>query len=125
MDGNYAVVRDLVWERATAIIWLNYSFPIVLWRALTRTARRVRTKEELFAGNRESLRMALFSPDSILWWVLTTFHQRRRRYRTLFDGTAFPHLAYIEFRKPSEAASFLANLDKSVDINLSPKELVT
>ena len=60
-DGNYSVVRDLVWSRATTVIWLNYGFPLVLWRALTRTARRVLTQEELFSGNRESLRMALFS----------------------------------------------------------------
>jgi adenylate kinase family enzyme len=57
-DGNYNVVRDLVWSRATTVIWLNYVFPLVLWRALTRTVRRVMTQEELFSGNRESLRMA-------------------------------------------------------------------
>src|SRR6266478_8449083 len=60
-DGNYSIVRDLVWSRATTVIWLNYVFPTVLWRALTRTLRRVLTQEELFSGNRESLRMALFA----------------------------------------------------------------
>jgi len=54
-DGNYGVVRDLVWSRATTVIWLNYVFPLVLWRALTRTVRRVLTQEEFFSGNRESL----------------------------------------------------------------------
>ena len=80
-DGNYAVVRDLIWSRATTVIWLNYVFPVVLWRALTRTTRRVLTGEELYSANRESLRMALFSRESILWWVLTTFHWRRKQYR--------------------------------------------
>ena len=75
IDGNYAV--DLTWSRATTVIWLNYSFPIVLWRALTRTLRRAVTREELFAGNRESLRMAFLNRESILWWVVTTFHRRR------------------------------------------------
>jgi adenylate kinase family enzyme len=36
-DGNYSVVRDLTWSRATTVTWLNYAFPVVLWRALTRT----------------------------------------------------------------------------------------
>jgi len=110
-DGNYSVVRDLVWSRATTVIWLNYVFPLVLWRALTRTVRRVLTQEELFSGNRESLRMALFSRESILWWVLTTFRRRRKQYRELFDTRPSSRLVYVELRNPSEAQHFLTRLE--------------
>ncbi len=113
-DGNYGVVRDLVWSRATTVIWLNYSFPTVLWRALTRTGRRVLTQEELFSSNRESLRMALFSRESILWWVITTFHRRRKQYRQLFDARTSRQLAYVELRNPAEAQHFLAGLETTV-----------
>jgi adenylate kinase family enzyme len=113
-DGNYGTVRDLVWSRATTVIWLNYAFRLVLWRALTRTVRRALTQEELFSGNRESLRMAFFSRESILWWVITTFHRRRKQYRRLFDSKIFPHLACVEFRKPSEAQIFVARLGTTV-----------
>lgn len=113
-DGNYSVVRDLIWSRATTVIWLNYSFQIVLWRALTRTIRRVLTKEELFSGNRESLRMAFFSRDSILWWALTTFHRRRKQYRQLFDTRISLQPVYVELRNPSEAQHFLAGLETTV-----------
>lgn len=109
-DGNYGIVRDLVWSRATMVIWLNYAFPIVLWRALTRTARRVLTREKLFSGNRESFRMAVFSRESILWWVITTFHPHRKQYRTLFGREQFPHLNYFELRKPSEAERLFTEL---------------
>jgi len=112
-DGNYGVVRNLVWSRATTVIWLNYGFPTVLWRAVTRTLRRVRTREELFSGNRESLRMAFFSRDSILW-VLTTFHWRRKQYRVLFDTATFPQLVYVELRNSTEAENFLTRLETSV-----------
>jgi adenylate kinase family enzyme len=112
IDGNYAV--DLTWSRATTVIWLNYSFPIVLWRALTRTLRRAVTREELFAGNRESLRMAFFSRESILWWVVTTFHRRRKHYRALFDARTSSHLTYVEFRNPTEAQFFLTKLEATV-----------
>jgi hypothetical protein len=115
VDGNYALVRDLVWARATAIIWLNYGFPTVLWRALARTVRRSLSGEKLFSGNRESLRMALFSRDSILWWVITTFHRRRNHYRRLFDTRRLPHLLYVEFRTPLEAEEFLVQLGKNND----------
>lgn len=113
-DGNYGAVRDLVWPRATTVIWLNYSFPIVLWRALTRTIRRVLTQEELFSGNRESLRMAFLSRESILWWVITTFHRRRRQYRRLFDKATISQLAYVEFRSPSEAQNFLRGIGETL-----------
>jgi adenylate kinase family enzyme len=113
-DGNYGVVRDLIWSRATTVIWLNYGFPLVLWRALTRTVRRVLTQEELFSANRESLRMAFFSRESILWWVLTTFHRRRKQYRVLFDRRTSPQLVYVELRNPSEAKHFLAGLETTL-----------
>ena len=113
-DGNYGAVRDLVWSRATTVIWLNYSFPVVLWRALVRTIRRVLTQEELFSGNRESLRMAFLSRESILWWVITTFHRRRRQYRRLFDTATTPRLAYVEFRSPAEARNFLRGIEMTV-----------
>ena len=112
VDGNYAIVRDLVWSRATTIIWLNYSFSTVMWRALARTFRRALTGEELFSGNRESLRMACFSRDSILCWVITTFHRRRKDYRRLFDTRTLSQLVYVEFGRPLEAETFLARLQK-------------
>ena len=110
-DGNYSVIRDIIWSRATTVIWLNYSFPIVLWRALTRTIRRALTQEELFSGNRESLRMAFLSRESTLWWVLTTFHRRRKQYRELFDRRTSPQLVYVEFRNRTAAQNFLARLE--------------
>jgi hypothetical protein len=79
-----------------------------------RTLRRALTQEEIFSGNRESLRMAFFSRDSILWWVLTTFHRRRKQYRMLFDRRTSPQLAYLEFRNPTEAQNFLTGLETTV-----------
>ena len=84
-DGNYGVVRDLVWGRATAVVWLDYPFATVLRRALYRTARRALLREELYSGNRETFRKSLLSRDSILWWVVTTWGRRRREYPGLFE----------------------------------------
>jgi adenylate kinase family enzyme len=106
-DGNYGVVRDLVWGRATAVIWLDYSFPTVLRRALYRTVRRALLREELYSGNRESFRKAFLSRDSILWWVVTTWARRRREYRELFEQAAFAHLEVVALANPREAESFL------------------
>src|SRR5688572_30807780 len=29
IDGNYSIVRDLVWGRATTLIWLDFPFSLI------------------------------------------------------------------------------------------------
>ena len=78
VDGLYVNLQSILWPRATAAIWLNYSFPIVAWRALKRTFRRSILGERLYSGNRESLVRTLFTRDSILLWVASSYSDRRR-----------------------------------------------
>ncbi len=110
MDGNYSAVRDIVWGRATAVVWLNYPFLVVLWRALSRTTRRVVTQEELFSGNREGFRQSFLSRDSIILWAITSYWRVRREYRRVLDGGDYPHLRVIELRGPAEAGALVASL---------------
>ena len=110
IDGNYGKVRDIVWPRATNLVWLNYPFWTVFSRALRRTLRRVVTREELFAGNRESLSRALINQDSIVWWVLRTYKQRRREYPHLFQLPENKHLEIIELKNQSEADRFITGI---------------
>jgi len=110
LDGNYSTVRDLVWPRATAVVWLNYPFLLVFPRALSRTIRRALTREELYSGNRESFRKAFFSRDSILLWVITSFWRHRWEYAALRESRTFPHIHFWELRRPSEASQLLSSL---------------
>jgi adenylate kinase family enzyme len=114
VDGNYATVRDLVWPRATAVVWLNYPFLLVFPRALSRTLRRAVTREELYSGNRESFRKALFSRDSILLWVITSFRHRQREYAALRESGRFPQIHFWELRKPSQASQLLSSVETAV-----------
>lgn len=109
-DGNYSRVRDLVWGRATMLIWLNYPFHVVWWRAWRRTLKRVITQEELFGGNRESFRQTFMSRDSILWWVLKTYRRRQREYPVLFQQPEYRHLPVKELRHPQETEAFVTTL---------------
>lgn len=110
MDGNYSAVRDIVWGRATAVVWLNYPFRVVLWRAFYRTTKRVITREDLFSGNREGFRQSFLSRDSIILWAITSHGQIRRKYRRILDDGDFPHLRVIELRSPVEAEALVASL---------------
>src|SRR5512141_1433681 len=69
-DGNYSAVRDLVWQRAQALVWLDYSLPLVLWQLAVRTWRRITQREALWGGNRESLRAQFLSRDSLFLFAL-------------------------------------------------------
>jgi adenylate kinase family enzyme/GNAT superfamily N-acetyltransferase len=109
-DGNYGRLRDVLWPRATTIVWLNYSFPSVLLRALRRTFRRLVTREELWHGNSESLRRSFFSRESILLWVISTFHLRRNELAGLRASGKYPHLSWVELRRPQDAEPYLRSL---------------
>ena len=106
-DGNYSAVRDLLWSRATHVVWLNFGrtsvFPRLLWRTISRAILRTR----LSHGNRESLRMAFLSRDSILLWSYTTFAKNRIRFPKLREDPRYAHLQWTEITRPSQAKEFL------------------
>jgi adenylate kinase family enzyme len=110
IEGNYATVRDALWPRATTVVWLNYGFVTVLCRALRRTLKRVTTREKLWHGNRESVVGTFLSKDSILLWVVTTFHRRRREFEAIRRAGSYPHLSWLEFRRPADARRFFESI---------------
>jgi len=66
VDGNYSKIRPLVWSRADTIVWLDYSFAIVMGQILQRTIRRVVLREECCNGNRETFQKSFLSGDSVI-----------------------------------------------------------
>lgn len=107
IDGNYTRVRDLLWPRATAVVWLDYPFLLVLWRSVKRTVRRAMTGEHICNGNRETFRKSFLSRESILLWVIQTHAKNRERYAKTFGAWTYPNAVRVRLRRPSEAAHFL------------------
>ena len=64
----------------------------------------------MWAGNRESLRKAFLSRDSILLWSLTTFTKNRRRYGALQSSGAYPQAQWVELRTPQQARAWVAEV---------------
>ena len=106
-DGNYSAVRAELWSRATHILWLNYSRPLVMARVVRRTVARALSGRPIWHGNRETLSKAFLSRKSIILWAATTFGKNRRKYATLRTENAFPQLQWLEFTSPAEADAFL------------------
>ena len=109
VDGNYTMVRDIVWPRATTVIWLNYSFPVVLWRAFRRTLILSVGHQTIFSENKETIRRSFFSRGSILLWVFMTYRLRRNQFRAIFDDRDCPEVEFIELRNQRAADQFLTS----------------
>ncbi|HYO49629.1 MAG TPA: AAA family ATPase [Chloroflexia bacterium] len=114
VDGNYSKVRDkvrdIVWSRADTVVWLDYALPVIMWRLVRRTYKRVVRREELWGGNRETIKSALFEKDAIIWWALRTYRRRRREYPVLLNAPEHAHLAVVHLRSPGVARQWLRDL---------------
>jgi len=112
VDGNYSKVRDIVWARANTVVWLDYPFRHVFGQLLRRTLRRSLRREELWSGNRESLRMSFLSRESILLWAIRTHSRRKRQYPALFSRPEHAHLKVVRLCSPAAARQWLAELGR-------------
>jgi len=109
-DGNYRKVRSVLWLQADTIVWLDYALARCLWRVLTRTLRRVRSRELLWGTNHETIRDTLLSRDGLLVWAVKTHRRYRREFEELMHGDAYPHLRWVRLRTPREADRWLAQV---------------
>lgn len=123
IDGNYSAVRDIVWRRADTVVWLDYSFSVVMGRVTWRTLRRTITREELWNANRERLSAALFSRDSIIWWALSSYRRRKREYPVLFGQPAHAHLSVVRLPTPRAAQAWLESLPLTLDRNVLARDV--
>ena len=112
VSGNYHVVRDLIWPKADAILWLDYPLWTVFWQLTCRTVKRWWTQELLWSTNRERLwvHFKLWSTDSLYHWLFKTYWRRKREIPLLLAQAEHRHLTLIRFRRPNETQAWLARL---------------
>ena len=110
--GNYRTVRDLTWNQADAIIWLDYSLPVIFGRLWQRTWRRWWTQEELWNGNREKLRwhFKIWSEESLFHWLFKTYWRRKREFTALLAQPEYGHLKVFRFKSQKETDEWLGGL---------------
>ncbi len=106
IDGVYAgKLGDIVLAGADTVVWLDLPLRVWLPRLLRRTYRRWRTQEELWNGNRENIRTALYGRDALIPFAIRTFHRRRRSYP--IELAAYP---VLRLRSQREIDSWLNGL---------------
>ena len=109
-DGNYSMVRGVVWPRATMLVWLDYPIYVVMWRLFWRTMRRGILRQELWDGNRERLWWHFFSRRSLFLWALKTHWRHRRTIPSALSLPEHAHLHLVHLCSPKSTREWLKTL---------------
>jgi len=107
-DGNYKVVRDIVWIRADTVIWLDYSLNRTLWRLVRRTGKRVLFRKRLWNGNRESASLAISRDPqkSVVAFAIDKHKTLQAEMQPLFLEPQYQHLSVLHFHAPKETEAW-------------------
>jgi adenylate kinase family enzyme len=113
VDGNYAVVRDVIWPRADVVIWLDYARWRVMARVIRRTLKRLVTRELLWGKVTEpwSNVLSLDPEKSIIAWAWSTYGDRRRYYGVLAADPAFAHIEFHHLSHPGDLGRVFERLE--------------
>ena len=111
MAGGYSNVRDRIWSRATHVIWLDYSRPVVMRRVIWRSVIRAIDRKELWpgTGNRENAAMWL-RRDHPIRWAWDTYHRRQREFTARLEDPRFAHVQAFRLTHPRQADPLVAEL---------------
>jgi adenylate kinase family enzyme len=116
--GGYLSVRDLLWERANVIIWLDLPFLTVFMRVVLRSLRRAISGRETFAGCKENFG-DLFAIDKPIRWSIHSFHERRASFEKMAKDHRFSDTLIYRCRNPKMVQNCYYALTGSSDIKIA------
>lgn len=111
LDGNYTRQRHISWSKADTIIWLRMPFALNLYQVVSRSINRAITQKELWegTGNKESF-FRMFTPDSVVWWMMKTHKQNIKKYETAIADQKYKDINFITLRSRKEIREFLSSV---------------
>jgi adenylate kinase family enzyme len=109
VDGNYGLVREFIWRRATHLVWLDYDRAVVMYRVIRRSLVRAMLRTELWAGNRERW-LHMLRPSHPIRWAWSTWRRRRREFEERIGQRDYADLVVLRLRRPREAEKLLRQL---------------
>jgi adenylate kinase family enzyme len=117
VDGNYSKVRDVVWDLADTVIWVDPARHRVMRQLIARTLRRMATGAELWNGNRERWSYLFNREESIILWAWTNHRGCRDRYLSAQADPANAHLRFVRLRTKAETAALLREVASGAKLN--------
>jgi adenylate kinase family enzyme len=113
VDGNYsAIVRDIIWERATDVVWLAYPRRTVMRQVIKRSLARAAFRTELWNGNRERWRHFL-EPYHPVRWAWTNHASHLERDAMMLAEERYAHVRVVRLHDRAETSAWLAGLRPS------------
>lgn len=110
IDGAYRrKLGDLVLEAADVVLWLDLPIRVWLPRLAYRTARRLSGREQIWNGNCESLRGAVWGRDSLFGHALRSHFSCRREWPAALS--AYP---VVRLRTPAGVEAFLRGASRGM-----------
>ena len=105
-DGNYAVVRPIIWERATDVVWIDPPRAVVMTQVIARSVSRALTGRELWNGNKERMRTWL-DPEHPIRWAWSQYDRKRVEYPRRLAQPENAHLRVHRVRSRRAARRLL------------------
>jgi len=111
VDGLYrGKLGTLVLDAADTVVWLDLPIRVWLPRLARRTALRLVRREELWNGNRETLRGAIGGREALIPFAMRSHFRRRREYPGALAGYPVARL-----RSAAAVDSFLTKASRPSD----------
>ena len=98
------IAGDYISDRVDIILWLDLALHLKLARATRRSLKRLRTKEELWNGNRESFRGAFLDKKGVVPYLIRSHFRHRHIIPT---HPAFDKV--LRLRTPGEVHDWLSS----------------
>ena len=124
--GSYTGFSQRVfWHRLEPIVWLDLPMHLLIWRMLTRSWCRWRSKELLWGTNYERFWPQFLvwrKEDSMLWWIITQHRRKRRNMLTYRADPRWEHIRFVRLGSCADVEAFSRTMSFPT-VNLSlPRE---
>jgi adenylate kinase family enzyme len=106
IDGSYTSVQDIIWPRAEAIVWLDFSFWVFLSRLVKRSLYRIFVRKKSERPVKGRYQPASERASNYLRAIFSG-RQRRKRYFAALYNSKNKHLHIIRLSSPEDVTIWL------------------
>ena len=109
LDGNYSRTTSIKWRHVQQVVWLDMSFVRTVFQVTKRCIKRSLNQTEFWpgTGNRETLRKAFLSRESVILWSISSYGRNRRRYSRMMQSPEFSHIWFVRLKSTNGIRLFL------------------